>query len=116
AGARPVGGEDRGEAADEGWLAGPRAELVVVLEGAPVEVLAAEERLAIVDEEVLGVQDAAGGGAEIEVADRGAGARESLERVGVGLDEALLGEEPDAHAARDRDLERLDDRLEPARL
>src|SRR5262249_58669979 len=98
-------------------IANPRAELVVVLERAPVEVLAAEERLAIVDEEILGVEDASGArdGSQVEVADTGAGPGEPLEGVGVGLDEALLGEKPHAHAASDGGLERLDNRFEPAR-
>ena len=102
AGELPVGVEDVEERAGEGGRADAHAHLEDVRERPPVEVLTADERVLAVDDEVLGVEHAAGEARLVEEPHRRAVRAEPLERRRVGLGELGIGEEAHLHAAGER--------------
>ena len=94
AGERPVEGVDAGEVGRERVVHDHGAQLVDVLERAPVPVLAAEEEAPAVDDHALGVQDAAPERFAVEEAGLNAGhLAEAVVRLGVGVVELALAQE-----------------------
>jgi hypothetical protein len=86
-----------------------------VLEGAPVEVLAADVSFATVDQEILGVQDPARELLHLEQSQLDSlRAREAVEDVVIRLGHLLLAQEAHADAARRCFLDRGFDRIETA--
>ncbi|MGC4122168.1 MAG: hypothetical protein QM765_47830 [Myxococcales bacterium] len=91
------------------------AHLLDVLQRAPVEVLAAQVALLAVDDEVLGVEDAAEELAADQLAHLQAlDGGEGVGGLGVLEREGVVDQEPHPHAARAGGLEGLDDRGQAA--
>lgn len=112
---RPVEREDSEEFVRELRIRHPHAELLNVFERAPVEVLAPDKYLTVIDDEVLRVLHAAHHTLRVENACRDAVKRvEPRDGFGVQFLESLVDEEADRHAALRCPLHRRDHGLEPA--
>src|SRR5216684_8741945 len=111
----PIGLVDIRKRAHHGGDRDASPQLLDVLEGPPVEVLTAEERLLPIHDEVLGMHHAPGQFRRRVAAHFDSPmSREPVKGLRVGLVELLFGEEPDPHPALCRGFYRFDDAFQGA--
>ncbi len=96
----PIGPEDAPQGQGEKGGADAQAGLLDMGQRAPVEILAADENFTVIDDEILGVQNAAGQLFPVEQPDRDVQtAAETLQRFRVSRGHGLFTEDADLHSA-----------------